>query len=337
MLNNSNYSDHIISALGSVAGTRLIQIERLSGTRVRICLDVSGHPLEFRILAFAVGGGGRSIKEERRVEITSTYSSSLAKLGGVVDVVLGVERNSGYLVGIDPRRLAHGGETHNASTFVYSRHFQRLAHENFVAFENDRQQLFTREYQIYFKPQFLLSYLSEFSVLHGSGLRQTPVVAIDETLIDRIPGFESSGSQTTLTYEQQVELALKRMQIGRLGEGLVYAREIQTLKAKGAEEKAGKVKWISQTKPYVGYDIGSFFSTGGVHYIEVKSSVGNVSRFHLSQNERRLAISKGSAYSIVCVSNVFGKPSFRAFNDIGKQIDEGRLLLDAESFVVKIV
>lgn len=337
MLNNSNYSDHIISALSSVAGTRLLATQRLSGTRMRVRLDVGGHPLDFRILAFAVGGGGRSIKEERRVEITSTYSSSLAKLGGVVDVVLGVERNTGCLVGIDPRRLEHGGETHNASTFVYSRHFQRLAHESFVAFENDRQQLFKREYQIYFKPQFLLSYLSEFAVLHGSGLRQTPVVAIDETIIDRIPGFEAGGSQTTLTYEQQVELALKKMQIGRLGEGLVYAREIQALKASGADDIADNVKWISQTKPYVGYDIGSFFHTGADHFIEVKSSVGSISGFHLSQNERRFAVSKGAAYSIICVSNVFGRAKFRAFNDIGRQIEEGRLILEPESFIVKIV
>jgi hypothetical protein len=337
MLNNGNYSDHIISALGSVAGTRLVSAERLSGNRIRIRLDVSGHLLDFRIFAFAVGSGGRSIKEERRVEITSTYASSLVKLGGVVDVVLGVERKTGYLVGIDPRRLEHGGPTHNASTFVYSRHFQRLTHENFVAFENDRQQLFSREYQIYFKPQFLLSYLSEFSVLHGSGLRQTPVVKIDEALIDRIPGFEASGSQTTLTYEQQVELALKRMQIGRLGEGLVYEREMQSLKAKGVPTIAEKVKWISQTKPYVGYDIGSYFESGDNHYIEVKSSIGNVVKFHLSENERKVALSKGAAYSIICVSNVFGKPSFRSFNDIGRQFEEGRLLVEPESFVVKIV
>jgi hypothetical protein len=103
-----------------------VKIERVSRTRFLLSFETKGQLHRFRILMFAVGGTGRGQADERRIEITSTYTSGLPRNPAVIDIVLGVERHRALLVGIDAGRLQYGGPTSNASTFVYSAGFDSL-------------------------------------------------------------------------------------------------------------------------------------------------------------------------------------------------------------------
>jgi hypothetical protein len=63
------------------------------------------------------------------------------------------------------------------------------------------------------------------------------------------------------------------IEIGYLGERLIYEKELEYVKGIGC--KASEVEWISQSDPTSPFDIKSLRQEGGTlrsHYIEVKSS-----------------------------------------------------------------
>jgi hypothetical protein len=280
-LSNANYSDFFIESVAA-SGLHTLEVQRISGSRLAITFDKDGIICRYRILLFAVGGSGRSNALERRVEITSTYAGeNLIELPGFSDLVIGIDRHGRNMVGLDPRRLNYGGRSHNASTFVYLPAFDRLKSTQYFVFSNDRQNLFSKEYQVYFKPEFVESYVLECSSLHRSGLRQTPQIHVEDALSDAIQEFAAFGSRKKLSYEQQVELSLKKMEIGRAGEAFVLEQERARLRAAGRPDLADKIDWISQSRPYLGFDIRSFSSGGEPHFIEVKSSSGLLTSFFL--------------------------------------------------------
>jgi hypothetical protein len=328
-LSNANYSDFFIEAVVA-SGLRTQEVRRLSGSRLAIIFEMENLIYKYRVLLFAVGGSGRNNALERRVEITSTYAGgNLSELPGFSDLVIGIDRQGRNMVGIDPRRLRYGGPSHNASTFVYLPVFDRLRAMNYFVFGNDRQNLFTKEYQIYFKPEFVMSYLTEFSSLHGSGLRQTPQIHVQDSLSDRIEEFAAFGSKRKLSYEQQIELSLKKMEIGRAGEAFVLEQERTKLRAAGRSDLARRIDWISQSRPYVGFDITSFSNGGGAEFIEVKSSSGLLTSFFLTENEYRQARKLSLRYRIACVSNALKSASVRNIINPAQEIAEGRLTMCA--------
>ncbi len=319
------------------ANFSIISLERESRTRVSFSFEKSGIRFRFRILMFAVGGTGRGRSDERRIEITSTYKSGLERDSSTIDIVLGVEREHGVLVGIDARRLNFGGETSNASTFVYSTGFDSLANDTHEVIVNPSS-LIVDEHQIYMKPSFLVDYLTDAQSLHHLGLAASSQNAA------KLPkeGIISPDDPTPpkkavkMTFAQQVRLAMLKMEVGQSGERHATVRERKRLIDKGHPTLAAKIKWISQTHPFVGYDISSFAEDGKPELVEVKSSTGKLRRFHISNNELRVAEKLKLSYRIVCVSNVFEKPSFYEIRDPAGQLDAGALSKVADGYIISI-
>ena len=75
--------------------------------------------IRLRISIYKVGDRGEPHRlDERRIEITTTFASGLRRLAQWADVVLGYDFTNDAYVGLDPRRLSLGGQTHNASSSV---------------------------------------------------------------------------------------------------------------------------------------------------------------------------------------------------------------------------
>jgi hypothetical protein len=335
-LNNTNYSDFFIESVAS-SGLHVVEVQKISGSRLTIIFENNGVIYKCRVLLFAVGGSGRSNTLERRVEITSTYvGGNLIKLPGFSDLVVGIDRQGRNMVGLDPRRLDYGGQSHNASTFVYLPAFDRLKSTDYFVFINDRQALFSKEYQIYFKPEFVKRYLLEFSSLHGSGLRQTPQIHVEDSMSDAIEEFAAFGSRQRISYEQQVELSLKKMEIGRAGEAFVLELERTQLKGAGRPDLAEKIDWISQSQPYLGFDIKSFNNAGVTQFIEVKSSSSLLTSFFLTENEFKQAKKLSYTYRIAGVSNALRAASVHNIINPAREISEGRLTMCAVTHKVVV-
>jgi hypothetical protein len=285
---------------------------------------------------FAVGGSGRGQAVERRVEITSTYGGGLKRDSGVIDIVLGIERDMNLLVGIDADRLKHGGPTSNASTFVYSAGFSALKSKTHDVMVNPSK-LIADEHQIYMRPSFLLDYLSNAQSLHrlgaaadakGAGLWGKRKISSDDSA-DR-------AKTTRMNFAQQVRLAMLKMEVGQTGERKTAERERQSLTDGNHADLAKRVDWISQSQPYVGYDISSFGLNRAPEVVEVKSSTGVVKQFHFSNNELRVAEKRRGAYRIVCVSNVFEKSSFHEIRDPAAEIRSGALKKVPDGYIVRL-
>jgi hypothetical protein len=117
----------------------------------------------------------------------------------------------------------------------------------------------------------------------------------------------------------------------------VYHAERKRLADAHQAALAARVRWISQTKPFLGYDITSFHVSGTKEYLEVKSSLGPLSRFYFTANEMKQARHFGDRYRLVCVSNVLGIPSSREFRNPIAHIQAGDLevLHDTSLVLVK--
>jgi hypothetical protein len=225
----------------------IISLERESRTRVSFSFEKAGRQFRFRILMFAVGGTGRGRNDERRIEITSTYKSGLERYSSTIDIVLGIERDQGMLVGIDSRRLNFGGETSNASTFVYSTGFDPLATDAYEVIVNPSS-LIVDEHQIYMRPSFLIDYLTNAQSLHHLGLAASSEVAAklpEEKTIS--PDDPTPPKKTVrLTFAQQIRLAMLKMEVGQSGERHATVRERKRLIDGGHPTLASRIKWISQ-------------------------------------------------------------------------------------------
>ncbi len=97
--------------------TRAPSNGRLARNRQKLILTVGGRSLAIRLSFFSVTDSARGRPHERRIEITTTYGPRLSVDPVFRDVVIGYERTQRTYVGVDPRRLLHGGATSNASTF----------------------------------------------------------------------------------------------------------------------------------------------------------------------------------------------------------------------------
>lgn len=302
-----------------------------------LTIERTGHVTRFRILMFAVGGSGRARADERRIEITSTYAGGLARDSDAVDVVLGVEREQGLLVGIDSKRLGFGGTTSNASTFVYTAGFDALSTRKYEILVNPSK-LIANEHQIYMHPSFLIEYLLNIEPLHRLGVTAWPDGKAPPQVKQTVSPDDpiQPHASVRLTYEQQTRLAILKMEVGQAGERRVASEERRRLARHGHTDLARRVEWISQTRPYVGYDISSFGQNRAPEVIEVKSSSGALKRFHFSNNELRVAEKKRSAYRLICVSNVFGTPVYREIRDPASELEIGNLIKIPDGYIVSI-
>ncbi len=88
--------------------------------------------------------------------------------------------------------------------------------------------------------------------------------------------------------------------LGDAGENFALNLERVRLKAEGRADLATKVVWASkEVGDGLGYDIESFTADGQAIFIEVKTTRGPIeTAFYISENERRVAAEKGSAFRL---------------------------------------
>lgn len=303
-----------------------------------------------RIFAYKVTGSGRNTPE-RRLEITSTYEKGLSQRIGYSDVVLGYEPHLGVFVGVDPRRIRHGGRTGNASSFIDAGLLSSATADRILVGQRPSQ-LFGLEYQAYFQPARLAEYLSNFREIHigsydGTGAfsgRRRPVPRASVVLEAR----ETTGNDlvlaapadlrasvplprkaleafarndhTALARRRVSPAQLARMnrrlqEIGLLGEQYVLRREARRLARAGQVHLAAKIQWVSQQWPFEGYDIRSFETDGSQRYIEVKATVGGGSVFPMSDHEWQVAAHYSRQYFVYRVAHVERRPALTILRD----------------------
>jgi hypothetical protein len=127
-----------------------------------------------RLFAYTVTESSRNRPHERRVEITSTYPGGLAVTSNYTDVVIAYDRDSDGWVGLDNRRLFHGGPSHNASSFVPSSGFKNIARGGIVILPMETN-LFESEFAAFFYAEQLAEYIFNAEQIHagtynGTGL-----------------------------------------------------------------------------------------------------------------------------------------------------------------------
>ena len=335
MLHHSQYADWIIKEVKKIQPSGIKSIQKIAGNKFTIKIKHGGHVLRFRVFLFAVGTAGRINPLERRVEITSTYPGGLAILQDYVDIVLGIEREKRLLVGIDPRRL----DTVEPPTML-RRLYICQALKNFlvaVGFRYARRRNYLN-LSIKFILNRLSSQITSNSMNPSIGVvsAQPPSIPVDEDIVDQLDLYAVNGSKTKLSYEQQIELALKKMQIGRIGEGIVVKAERKRLSKLNRPKLAKKINWISQTQPYLGYDILSYGVKAQKEYVEVKASVNEVRKFYFTANEMRVAKMRGDSYRLVCVSDVMTQPLLREFRNPIEAIADGVLAVERDTSLVAI-
>src|SRR2546425_13369946 len=140
---------------------------RLFRNRQLIVLQTPDRTTSLRLLVYKVTRSSRGREHERRVEITTTYGHGLEPVPGFSDVVLGYDPESHGLVGLDPVRLRHGGETSNASSFLEAGGLRRNKNAPFVILLRQTRIFPEGEYQAFFRPECLGEYLANFTAIHA--------------------------------------------------------------------------------------------------------------------------------------------------------------------------
>jgi hypothetical protein len=334
---------------------------RLPTNRLPVVLRRPNAEDRFRILAYSIGESGRSRPGERRVEITSTYEGGrLTPLPGFQDVVVGYDLDTNTFVGLDPRRLSHGGPTENASTFISLRGIDVAKTRPRLYVLMRPSALFGQEYQAYGEPLLFPEYLLNLKLIHRRGLSAGRSVRgrRGRRRRLRVPNSQAAGSDVifytnapevdstaprradVLAYEDGGEERLRRRKIdpasfadikkrcdenGELGEDLVMKKEQERLKRAGRNDLANKVDWVSRDSIGEGYDILSFEPDGTPRYIEVKSTEGSGRAFMMSANEWRVAEFHGERYHVARVTEVRGTGAVEYLTDPCQLERDGRL------------
>lgn len=329
----------------AVAGWTIEQLpasNRLPRNRVKLSLIAPNHSRRIRVSIYKIGNTGRSKPDERRVEITKTYLSGLKRSARYSDVVLGYEPILDVYVGLDPRRLEHGGHTSNASTFVDRNSVLNAPANRINIRPYPAPVLGGTEFQAYFKPERLSEYLFNQELIHGNfysgyglysgSVRPLPIPDLIEcedestdsdTVVAKskacpiekyipkasaIRAFEDNDipklRAANLTPEQFQAIRKICDENGLLGEQYVLETERKRLRKLGREDLASLVEWTSQISVNHGYDIHSFEEDGEDRLIEVKSTSGTGKSFDISINEWETAKEYGVKYHIYRVMQV---------------------------------
>ena len=154
--------------------------------------------IRLRLFVYKVTGSGRQKPDERRIEITSTYQKGLRRLRGYPDVVLGYDATHDIFVGVDPKRIAHGGPTGNASSF-FDREGLGWNREDEILIRPRKAKLFPGglEFHAFIRPLRLAEYFFNLEAIHSgayggdgkySGMSST---AVSTKL--RIPAESAAG------------------------------------------------------------------------------------------------------------------------------------------------
>jgi hypothetical protein len=323
-----NHSMRLIRDLsdGGWTPVRLPANGSIASNRQLIELHSPNRSVRVRVSVYKVGDRGEAHRrDERRIEITTTFASGLPRLQNWSDVVLGYDEVNDAYVGLDPRRLAFGGETHNASSSVDPAALSAASNSRLLIRPHETPSL-GLEYQAIFRPKRLGEYLFNYESIHagryrGDGLlsgslgRPTRQAAWtlpkdlcrgDHLILKRrdsaratspsvspalVEAFEIEGlSRLADRSPDELERVLQKCrEVGDRAEAFVYGYERLRLQRAGRRDLADRVDWVSQRFVGKGYDIKSFDGTGETMFIEVKATIRTGPSFYISANEWNVA------------------------------------------------
>jgi hypothetical protein len=338
-------------------------------------LRTPNRSVRLRISIFKVGDRGEAHRrDERRIEITTTFASGLSRLRNWADVVLGYDPASDTYVGLDPRRLGLGGETHNASSSVDPAALNAASNVRVLVRPHETPSL-GLEYQAIFRPKRLGEYLFNYEAIHagryrsdgllsGSSPRPTPQAMWtlptdscggDHLVLKRgdssratspnvspalVEAFEIEGlSRLADRSPAELERVLQKCrEVGDRAEAFVYRSERLRLQRTGRPDLADRVDWVSQKVVGRGYDIKSFDLTGAARFIEVKGTIRTGSSFYMSANEWNVAARLKSTYWIYRVIEALDRPSVSArIQDPIEAERSGRISRAADAWLVTLL
>jgi hypothetical protein len=342
---------HIVRLLHDLAFAGWIPKRFASGAKISknhqlLELRTPHRSIRIRVSVYKVGGRGEAHRlHQQRIEITTTYASGLPRLRDWDDVVLGYDSIHDAYVGLDPRRLALGGTTHNASTSIDPASLTIATNVRVIVRPHETRS-FGLEYQAFFRPKRLGEYLFNYGRIHdgeyrGDGLLSGPIRERSGNTEWAVSKNECRGSSLVLargnapaarkrsisprlvesvenqddgelrnTSPEDLERILKRCQeVGDSGEAFVYKSEVKRLHKAGRSDLAIKVDWVSQRAVGRGYDIKSFEVDGSSRFIEVKSTIRNSTTFFVSGSEWRVAAKLRQSYCIYRVVMALSAPS----------------------------
>jgi hypothetical protein len=330
--------------------------------------------MRFRVFCYKATTSSRDRPHERRVEITTTYlKGNLRRASGYRDVVFGYDVVAQRLIGIDPRRLSHGGPSGNASTFIDA-DLLDLATTESIYVAPRKCDVFESglEYQAYLLPDRVLEYLANIDAIHagnysGAGLYSGEIRQVRPVVDPR--DFPDSGTTLMLTLAtrqpqqpppprlpvtddpdvepesparrrrsmtpSQLKAMLKRKEeMGFLGEEFAIQYERRRLRRLGRADLAARIVWISQRNVSEGYDIRSFEADGTERCIEVKSTVGTSTSFQMSLGEMDVATQLSDRYYIYRVYSVIQSPALTEFKNPHDLLARGILIRSASGWVI---
>ena len=327
----------------------------------------------FRLFVYKITGSGRQRPYERRIEITSTYQKGLTRLRSYPDVVLGCYGERELFVGVDPRRIAHGGPTGNASSFfdIAGMDWNR---DDEILIRPRTARLFPGgiEYHAFIRPLRLAEYFFNFEAIHagtyaGAGLysgaitgRRAALVVSDSVVGGELIALNGPGtkrvrrrvgahvveayekgnfrllSRKKLSPEQFLDIKRRMEENGRLGEEFVMNEERRVLRRAGKPYLANRVRWISQESVCEGYDILSYEITGEEKWIEVKATSGSSRVFEMTDHEWRICCAAGEKYWVYRISLVRTSPSIERIRNPKALDAEGRITKSATGWRVTL-
>ena len=334
---------------------------RAEMNRQLIALQLPNAELRFRLSIYKIGGTGRGRAHERRVEITTTYKSGLRRHAKFRDVVLGYEVGRGMFVGLDPRRLDYGGDTHNASSFVSQQALTWQRHDRLLIRSHPSNIFSGMEYHAFFYPECLGEYLLNIDSIHAgtynpslpsspptrrravsASLRQTDGVVVFEnesvqrtaSLVpnDLVAAFERGDDKLLqrrhLTPEMLAMILEACEENGQIGEQFVVNFERERLRRAGRADLADKVEWVSQDSVSEGFDIRSFENDAALRLIEVKSTVAPRPYMRITRTEWDVATTRSANYMICAVVDVRNAPRIAlSIRDPVAQVAKGTFTL----------
>lgn len=350
---------------------------RLKRNRQLLILKMANYEARIRLSIFKVTGSSRGKPYERRIQITTTYEKGLQRLPDFQDAVLGFDANHNMFVGVDPRRLEHGGATGNASSF-FDKEGLDWKHHNEILVRPRLAKLFPDgvEYHAFFKPSCVAEYLLNIPAIHNGNyganfplsipdeLNNNPVsltipsnVIEGDILILEIPApilairvdanenlveaYEQSNfntlRQAKLSPEKLRDIKRRSEANGYIGEEFVLNYERKRLRRAGRDELANNIKWVSQESAGEGYDILSFELNGQERWIEVKSTSGTGYTFEMSLNEWQTAVEAGNKYYIYRVTKVRTEPELRIISDPSELEQRGAISRSPSGWRVTLI
>ena len=144
---------------------------RIAPNRQLLELRTPNRSVRIRVSLYKVGDRGEAhLRDERRIEITTTFAGGLPRLRNWADVVLGYDSVNNAYVGLDPLRLKMGGATHNASSYVDPAALSAASNSRLLIRPHETPSL-GLEYQAIFLPKRLGEYFFNYELIHAGRYR----------------------------------------------------------------------------------------------------------------------------------------------------------------------